>query len=169
MSVRVLHVLEPPDGGVAQAVLDLASGLPELGVTCEVAGPAGSPVADRAGELGVPFHALPYDRGYGDPRADARALRAITRLARSGRFDIVHGHAAKAGMLARVAARAARLPAVYSPHCLPFVGEVSRERYAGSVALERAARPLTSALLCVCEAEREQALRERVRRLRSGR
>ena len=157
MALRVLHVFEPPDGGVAQAVLDLATGLRRHDVDTMVAGPAGAIVRGPLVDAGVPFRDVPLERGYGDPRADAAALRAIVRILRAERFDLVHAHAAKAGMLGRIAARIAGVPAVYSPHCLPFVGDVSRLRAVGSSALERAARPATAALLCVCDDERRIA------------
>ena len=160
--MHVLHAFEPPDGGVAQAVLDLARGLPAHGVTSEVAGPAASLVAAPLREAGVRVHELPYARGYGSPSRDAGALAALVRLLRTGRFDLLHVHAAKAGMLGRVAARIAGVPVVYSPHCLPFVGDVSAARRHGSALLERAAGGATDALLCVCEDERAQALQHRL-------
>ena len=162
MPLRVLHVFEPPDGGVAQAVLAHATGLRRHDVDPVVAGPSGAIVRGPLVDAGVPFHDVPLERGYGDPRADAAALRAIVRLLRAGRFDLVHAHAAKAGMLGRIAGRIAGVPAVYSPHCLPFVGDVSRAREVGSAALERAARPATAALLCVCDDERRIAAEHRL-------
>jgi glycosyltransferase involved in cell wall biosynthesis len=86
-------------------------------------------------------------------------LRSLVRLLRAGRFDLVHCHAAKAGALGRVAARLAGVPAIYSPHCLPFVGDLSSRRRAVSLGLERLLAPLTTAMLCVCEHERDLALR----------
>jgi glycosyltransferase involved in cell wall biosynthesis len=159
---RVLHVFEPPDGGVAEAVALLALGLGEHGVASEVAGPREGRVPTDLAAAGVPVHRLAYDRGYGRPWRDARALRELTSLLRGGRFDLVHAHAAKAGLIGRLAARAAKVPAVYSPHCLPFVGEVSRARDLGSTAVERVAGPLTAGLLCVCEQERAVALDRRL-------
>ena len=67
---------------------------------------------------------LPFRRDYAHPHRDAQALGALTRAL--GGFDLVHAHAAKAGVVGRLAARLRRLPAVYTPHCFPFVGEVSR-------------------------------------------
>ena len=154
---RVLHVFEPPDGGVAQAVAQLAQGLGAHGYEVEVAGPrAAAPYAALA-FLEVPVHRLAFARGYDAPHRDARALAQLVQVLQGGRFDLVHCHAAKAGALGRIAGRLVGVPVLYSPHCLPFVGDVSSPRTRVSLALERALGPLTAALVCVCEAERRVA------------
>ena len=56
-------------------------------------------------------------------------------------FDLVHAHAAKAGVLARLAA--GRRLVVYTPHCFPFVGGSAARRRFGLV-VERALAPLTA-------------------------
>ncbi len=156
--LRVLEVFEPPDGGVARAVLQLADGLGGQGVSVEVAGPRDSGSYATLESAGVPITRLPFDRGYGHPSREGHALAAILRRLRRGRIDVVHAHAAKAGMLARVAGAITGTPVVYSPHCLPFVGELSRRRQGVSLGLEHLAARMTSAVICVCEDERRIAL-----------
>jgi glycosyltransferase involved in cell wall biosynthesis/ribosomal protein S18 acetylase RimI-like enzyme len=46
------------------------------------------------------------------PRSDVRAFRELIHLFRSGRFDLVHLHTPKAGVLGRIAARVAGVPVV---------------------------------------------------------
>ncbi len=75
-------------------------------------------------------------------------------------FDLVHSHSAKAGVIGRVAAKLARLPSVYTPHGFPFVGEMSDARRTFGVVMERTLAPITDAIVCVCEFERDLA-RER--------
>ena len=75
-------------------------------------------------------------------------------------YDIVHCHSAKAGVLGRLAARAACTPTVYSPHSFPFVGDFSELRRIFALSVERALGQLTTAIICVCEEERRIA-RER--------
>lgn len=155
---RVLLLFEPPDGGVAENVRQLARGLGDQGFTVEVAGP---PEALPYGELeqaGVPVHRLPLRRGFGDPRSDLRALSAIDSLLRTSAPDLVHAHSAKAGVLGRLAARRGRVPAVYSPHCFPFVGEHPAARVTATRQVERLLGRGTAAIVCVCEAERRLAL-----------
>ncbi|MGH2454483.1 MAG: glycosyltransferase, partial [bacterium] len=47
-----------------------------------------------------------------DPLADLRALGELTRLFRRERFDVVHTHAPKTGVLGRIAARLASTPGI---------------------------------------------------------
>jgi glycosyltransferase involved in cell wall biosynthesis len=142
---RIALVCEPPDGGVAEHVAQLAAGL-------------------RAhGHEPVVFDSLrlPLRRDYAHPHRDAQALGALVRALRG--FDLVHAHAAKAGVVGRLAARLRGLPAVYTPHCFPFVGEVSAARKRFGLVTERALAGHTAALICVCEDEREVAIARGIR------
>ncbi len=147
--MRVALVCEPPDGGVAEHVTQLALGLPAHGVEPVVFASPDFAFAARLppGRL----RTLPFGRDYAHPWRDARALGALARALRG--FDLVHGHAAKAGVLARLAGLAARTPAVYTPHCFPFVGEMGPARRRFGRLAERALAPVTAALVCVCEDE----------------
>jgi glycosyltransferase involved in cell wall biosynthesis len=103
----------------------------------------------------VPARTLPFVRDYRHPHRDAAALLTLARALKG--FDLVHAHAAKAGVIGRVAAAIARRPAVYTPHCFPFVGEISKSREHFGLAMERALARRTGALICVSEDEREVA------------
>jgi glycosyltransferase involved in cell wall biosynthesis len=141
---RIALVCEPPDGGVAEHVAQLAAGLAAHGH---------DPVVFDS-------RRLPFRRDYAHPHRDAQALAALTRALRG--FELVHAHAAKAGVVGRLAARLRRLPVVYTPHSFPFVGEISGRRRVLSLAVERALARSTDALICVCEDEREVARAHRI-------
>ena len=155
---RVLLAFEPPDGGVAENVAQLAVGLRAHGWEPVLAGPADSIAYERAEAAEVPVHRVDWARGYGSPGRDLRATRQLAGLLRGGRFDLVHAHSAKAGVLGRVAGAVARMPVVYSPHCLPFVGDFGAPRRVVATAIERALAPLAARMICVCEDERRQAV-----------
>ena len=160
---RVLLIFEPPDGGVAENVAQLALRLGDHGYDVEAAGPMEAITYGRLAAAGVPVHRLPLVRGYGSPGRDAAALRALRALISPARHDLVHCHSAKAGVLGRIAARARGVPAVYSPHAFPFVGEFGAPRRVFATATEWAlGRAATAAILCVCEAERELARARRI-------
>lgn len=53
---------------------------------------------------------------------DLLALSQIRRLLRKERFDLVHTHSSKAGVLGRLAAKASGVPAVHTPHGHVFYG-----------------------------------------------
>jgi Glycosyl transferase 4-like domain len=141
---RIALVCEPPDGGVAQHVRQLALGLPAHGYEPVLLVPAEFAHLD---ELRDVCEVLPLRRDYGHPLDDARALAAIVPAARG--VALVHSHSAKAGVLGRVAAVLARRPAVYTPHGFPFVGTMSDARRRFGVVVERALAPATN-LICVC-------------------
>lgn len=159
---RVLLLFEPPDGGAAENVVQLALGLRDQGFEPELAGPLESAIYERARAAGVAVFPLSLERGYGDPQRDLAALRRLVGLIRARRYDLVHCHAAKAGVLGRLAATALRKPVIYTSHSFPFVGDFSEARRIFSIAVERALGPLSDAILCVCESERQEALDHRV-------
>jgi glycosyltransferase involved in cell wall biosynthesis len=155
---RVLLTFDPPDGGVAENVRRLALGLPEHGWEPYVAGPRESLIYDDLRAAGVPLLRLPYMPGYDHMISDARTLRGLMHVLRRENFDLVHSHNAKAGVLARLAARRMDAPAIYSPHCFPFVAPYSRARLWTSSTIEWLCGRVTDVLLCVAEEERQRAL-----------
>lgn len=159
---RCLLVFEPPDGGVPENAMRLALGLPERGWEPWVAGPRRSLFYPALEGAGVPIARLPLVRGYGSPQLDLQALRRLLAIMRGRRFDLMHAHSAKAGVLARIAARLTGTPAVYSPHCFPFVGPWGVARRTFSLGVEHLLGPWTEALVCVSEDERRLALAHRL-------
>jgi glycosyltransferase involved in cell wall biosynthesis len=146
---RIALVCEPPDGGVAEHVRHLALGLPTHGH---------EPVAfvPAAFRHELPHaQTVPFRRDYSHPQDDAKTLARLARALRG--FDLVHAHSAKAGVIGRVAGRLARRPVVYTPHGFPFIGEMGNARRRFGTVVERALAPLTAAIVCVCEYERELA------------
>jgi glycosyltransferase involved in cell wall biosynthesis len=151
---RVALVCEPPDGGVAEHVIRLVEQLPEHGYEPVLLVPPEFKHETRN------HVTLPFRRDYGHPQEDARSLQRIVQAARTA--DLVHAHSAKAGVLARLAAKIAGKPAVYTPHGFPFVGEMSDARRKFGVTAERALDRLTDAIICVCEFERDLAREQKL-------
>jgi glycosyltransferase involved in cell wall biosynthesis len=109
---------------------------------------------------------LPFRRDYRHPLDELRVVARLTQVLRG--TALVHAHAAKAGVLARVAATLTRQPAVYTPHGFPFVGEMSVFRRRFGLVVERALATSTDALVCVCEFERTLASEQRLRPRRAA-
>ncbi len=101
--LRLLHVVRPAVGGMKEHVLDVCRGLSERGHSVELACPRGSEVAQDARDLGLPVHEIELV-GPLRPVADARGIRQLAMVVRSGEFDVVHAHGFKAGLVARPAA-----------------------------------------------------------------
>jgi glycosyltransferase involved in cell wall biosynthesis len=155
---RVALVCEPPDGGAAEHVAELALQLPDHRYEPVVFASKGFAAGERLAAAGRTVQTLALGRGYRNPPAEIAAVRELTRALRRGRFSLVHSHAAKAGALGRVAAVLAGIPAVYTPHCFPFVGEITKRRRFFSLTVERALSRVTAAIICVCEDERRVAI-----------
>lgn len=154
---RVLLAFEPPDGGVAENVAQLATDLGRCGWEVELAGPTESAIADRAAAAGIVVHRLDWTRGYGSPLHDARSARQLSRCLRIGAFDLLHCHSAKAGVIGRIVGRRAHVPTVYSPHCFPFVGQFGAPRRLFATGIERALAYVTDQVICVSDDEWRQA------------
>jgi glycosyltransferase involved in cell wall biosynthesis len=125
-SLRILHCLRAPIGGLFRHVRDLARGQAELGlqvgIICdsEMGGEQAARELSRLADacpLGVMRCPMPRQIGL----RDWQSYRAVKRLAANLGVDVLHGHGAKGGAYARLAARALkrkgiRVGAFYTPH-----------------------------------------------------
>jgi glycosyltransferase involved in cell wall biosynthesis len=89
------------------------------------------------------------------PLSDMRALGDLVRTFRRCRPDVVHTHTSKAGIMGRLAARAASVPVlVHGVHIVPFVNVGRFETYVYLTA-ERAVQGMTHAFIDVSPAMRD--------------
>ena len=108
------------------------------------------------------------------PRRDLAALRSLRRLIRAGRYDIVHTHTAKAGILGRFAARGAGPIVVHTLHGSTFHAALGRAEYLLYWGLEKAAARFTDRIITVGEDLRDRYLEagigrhDRYQLIRSG-
>lgn len=167
--IRVLQVLEATEGGTLEHLRQLVPGLDPRRFTSAVAvglsrGPGAAPVLDGFRAAGVRVEVGPLQRAPHLTR-DAAALAWLRGLLRSGDFDLVHTHAAKAGFLARLAAHIEGVPAVYAPHGWPFLNPefppALRRAYAS---LERLAAGWCQRIIAVSPGEAQDALDWRIAR-----
>jgi glycosyltransferase involved in cell wall biosynthesis len=88
------------------------------------------------------------------------SLRRLRELCRQRRFDVVHTHSGKAGVLGRIAAHRAGVPRiVHTYHGFPFHEFQSPLRRAVYVAIERRVARLTDVVLAVGGGVATEALR----------
>lgn len=94
-----------------------------------------------------------------NPWRDARAYLALRRIFRARRPDLVHTHSGKAGVLGRLAARAAGVPlivhTIHGPSFGPFQGPLANALF---TAAERLAGRVTTHFVVVAQAMAEQYL-----------
>lgn len=177
---RVLRVFSRLNiGGPALHVIHLSAGLVDRGFeTRLVVGQTDEregDFLDLARARSVNLTILPELGRAIRPGSDLKALFRLYRLMREDRPAIVHTHTAKAGVLGRIAARAARVPVVihtYHGHVLsgyfhPLASALFRR-------IEWALAPATDVLLTVSESVKDDLVRlgvaraERVRVLPLG-
>ena len=155
--MRILHVLRAPMGGLMRHVADLidvqSSMGHEVGLACgSDGGKSDRQLSEIAGRcrLGVQRFPIPRLPGAGDVIAYRHFRSRVEGLAP----DVVHGHGAKGGMLARLAAAKLGACALYTPHG----GSLHYDRNSAAgmayLAAERWLRRHTAGLLFVCEWER---------------
>lgn len=161
---RILQAFEPPYGGVAEHVKALSVSLKSRGNEVVVAGPLESQVYSGLERAGIRVERLPFTGSITAVGQDRRTARDLFRVLREGDFDVAHAHGMKAGWVLRPVAAVARVPAVYTPHGLPFIFSEHRQglghprlRRIMAVNAERALGLITARLVCVSEAERGYA------------
>lgn len=123
-------------------------------------GPEGT-LHDQARAEGVNLVLVPWLIRPIRPVQDAKALLALYRFIKKGKFDIVHTHSSKAGILGRVAARVAGVPVVvHTLHSLVFHEYQSQFKNRFYVFLKRLCAPLTDRYISVCNAVTQGALKQ---------
>jgi glycosyltransferase involved in cell wall biosynthesis len=124
--------------------------------------PGGSLLAE-AEKAGFKVVRLRHMRPELNLREDPSALRELLGELRRGQFDIVHTHSAKAGVLGRLAAYRAAVPAiVHTFHGFPFHDFQLAPKRAAYIAIERQLGRITDQFLAVGGAVAAQAISLRI-------
>ena len=101
---------------------------------------------------------LPQLRRAVNPVRDAISFAQLYLIFRKEKYDIVHTHSSKAGILGRLAARLARVPiVVHTIHGLPFHPYQSKWLNRFYIAVEKAAAKRTDFFISVADAMTAQA------------
>ena len=158
MTISVLHVTEPIDGGVGRVVSDLVRDQARRGWRVGLAAPS-SPLAESAVSVGAVHLAWRVAARPQATRLDERPGVSIVseaihlrKLVRQWRPDVVHLHSAKAGLAGRIALRGG-WPTVFQPHGWSFHAVDGRLRSA-VITWERVGARWADAIVCVSEGER---------------
>ncbi len=157
-----MHVTEAAGGGVRRHLGYILPALARAGVrqslvvSRERAEPGLTEDLAAWQALGCTVHVLPMRHGLS--LRDPAHVRALRRLVRTEEPTLLHAHATKAGLLARLAV-APRLPVVYSPHSF-FFQELGGFRRWLARSLESWLARRTARFMLVAEGERELASHE---------
>jgi glycosyltransferase involved in cell wall biosynthesis len=158
--MHILHIMEASGGGTARYLRRVVPELVQRGARVDlILSPRRSDPgfdADIAAYRALGCDVQLIDMRRGPHPSDVPAYRAIRRRLDLRTPQIVHSHCAKAGLLGRRAAAAAKIPAVHTPHSFFFQGLSGAAAVTGRE-LERYLGRITAWLLCVSEAEAEVA------------
>jgi glycosyltransferase involved in cell wall biosynthesis len=120
-TLRILHAIRPPVGGIFRHVLDVAKGQADRGhrvgiIADSLTGGerAEAALAELAPRLELGVHRVAIRR---EPYpTDLLAFARFSRLIGDLKPDVLHGHGAKAGAFVRLRARSDATIRVYTPH-----------------------------------------------------
>ncbi len=164
---HVMIVITRGEAGGAQShVRDLCQALQaRVQFTVVIGGPVEESVLGRElTALGIAVCPMPDMVESLNPLKLWPAVQQLTELIHTHKPDLVHGHSAIGGLVARVAAHrahitghVARVPAVYTVHGFGFKPEVPLLRRTASALAERTMARWTSQMICVSKYERELA------------
>ncbi|TWT80124.1 Alpha-D-kanosaminyltransferase [Planctomycetes bacterium CA13] len=160
--IRILHVqLFPMLSGVQRVSLEELRRLdPNVFdrhlLTCEP-----GPLSEAAAALGVTCHYEPRLKRSISPLNDFRTYQRLREMMRRERFDLVHTHSSKTGVLGRMAASAAGVPCVvHTVHGFAFPAAkypAVRRFYQWC---EKRCGQMTHALVCLNPDDRQIAINE---------
>jgi glycosyltransferase involved in cell wall biosynthesis len=155
--MRILHVAQPVEGGVAGYVAAACADQAARGWEVAVACPDGGRLGADLAALGITR--LPWAAVRSPGPATAGEAHRLSRIIDGYRPGVLHLHAAKAGLAGRLPRRG--VPVVYQPHGWSWLAATGALRRA-SRAWERVAARRTDLVVCVGGGEAEQGRANRV-------
>lgn len=117
------------------------------------------------------FHVFPDLCRSVQPRTDRRALHQITQFLKEHKYDVVHTHSSKAGILGRIAAHRANVPVVIhtyhgfgwqvarAAHDRRLQKHISSAKEQSFILVERYAASLSDGMIMVSELNKEEVIR----------
>jgi len=158
--MRIIHVFRGAIGGLFRHVCDQVLGQAQaghqIGIFCDSL--TGGETATSKFEMLAPHCALGIKRVPMNTLpgpADLSRTAQLATMARQTKADILHGHGAKGGLYARLAAARLGLASVYMPHGGSLHYEWKSPKGALFLSAEKALRVKRSGLIFVCEFERD--------------
>ncbi|MEW6447185.1 MAG: glycosyltransferase family 4 protein [Bacillota bacterium] len=154
---KVLHVVRPAAGGMKGHLLSLLKHTDRELFEPWVAGPPGE-MLSAAENSGFNVFPLPL-RGEIDLINDSRVVLRLARFLKAKRFEILHAHGSKAGLVGRLAAMIAGTPVVFftahSSILYPEWPEFKKKAY---VFAEKCLARRTNRVIAVSEALRRELI-----------
>jgi len=160
--IRIMHVVRPVAGGIKNHLLALIGQSHGVRFHHQVACPPGS-LEQALKSLGVETFPVSLG-GEVSPLRDLAALRDLISILKRERVQLLHAHSSKAGLVGRLAAGLAGVPAVVlTVHNSVFQDRWPAWKKAGMALCERGLAGRTGRIITVSNAlARELTIRERI-------
>lgn len=97
-----------------------------------------------------------------DPKSDLNAIKAIRKLLKKYNPDIIYCHSSKSGALGRIANMGLKNKCVYNPHGWAFNMRGNKLKKLIYVGIEKVLAPFCSTIICISDAEKESALKNKI-------
>ena len=97
-----------------------------------------------------------------DPTSDIKVEKALRRIIKQLKPDIVYAHSSKAGALARIADLGLKNKVIYNPHGWAFNMQQSAKKKEMYKWVEKISAHFCDKIVCISDAEKESALREKI-------
>lgn len=163
--MRILYVITRADLGGAQVhVLKLLKGFAGRENSAVACGEEGI-LTTQARDLGIPIFLVPDLVRSVSPRRDFRAYRQLRRVIRAWKPDVVHCHSSKAGIVGRLAARAADTASVFTAHGWAFDDGAGWKRKLLSIPCEWLAGRIGDEVIVTCNYQHNLGIRYGAARL----
>lgn len=97
-----------------------------------------------------------------NPSSDIKVEKALRRIIKQLKPDIVYAHSSKAGALARIADLGLKNKVIYNPHGWAFNMQQSAKKKEMYKWVEKISAHFCDKIVCISDAEKESALREKI-------
>lgn len=97
-----------------------------------------------------------------DPSSDIKVEKALRKIIKKTKPDIVYAHSSKAGALARIADLGLKNKVIYNPHGWAFNMQQSAKKKEMYKWVEKILAHFCDKIVCISDAEKESALREKI-------
>lgn len=97
-----------------------------------------------------------------NPSSDIKVEKALRRIIKQLKPDIVYAHSSKAGALARIADLGLKNKVIYNPHGWAFNMQQSAKKKEMYKWVEKISAYFCDKIVCISDAEKESALREKI-------
>ena len=97
-----------------------------------------------------------------NPSSDIKVEKALRKIIKEIKPDIVYAHSSKAGALARIADLGLKNKVIYNPHGWAFNMQQSTKKKEMYKWVEKISAHFCDKIVCISDAEKESALREKI-------